>query len=77
MDDLVLSLNMMSSAGTKMYIAARIKSEVKDEVLKKCAARIYTIGKDDFYKFILTPLDFDSEQQILNETCNLAASAII
>ena len=66
----------MMSNGTKIYIAARFKDEIiPTEVFKECASRTYEIGNDK--TLLLTPLSFDSEQQSLNATCNLAASAVI
>ena len=66
----------MMSNGTKIYIAARFKDEIiPTEVFKECASRTYEIGNDK--TLLLTPLSFDSEQQSLNATCDLAASAII
>ena len=60
-----------------MYIAARLKDGFIDEVLKQCASCIYEIDDDDDVLNLLTPLSFDSEQQSLNQTCNLQASAVI
>ena len=61
----------------KMYIAAEPKRDFKELVLKECESRTYEIGNDDDWTFLLTLLSFDLEQQSLNETCNLTASAVI
>ena len=56
-----------------MYIAAQLKN-FEEGSLKECK-RIPAIGRYDCTS-LLTALSFDSEKQSLNETCNLAASAI-
>ena len=70
------SLNFMS-AEPKMYIAAVLENGSKEEFLKECESRTYEIGNDEDEIYLLTHLSFDSEQQSLNETYNLAASAVI
>lgn len=61
----------------KMYITAELPNGIKEQVQKECESRTYEIGNDSRWTLVLTLLSFDSEKQSLNETCNLAASAVI
>ena len=70
------SLKFMS-AEPKMYIAAKLANEIKEQVFKECASRTYEIDNEFNKDSLLTPLSFDSDKQSLNETCNLAASAVL
>ena len=56
------SLNFIS-AGPRMYITAKIKTEyreispeIKEKVLKPCATRTYRIGNNDYFTHLLTQL---------------------
>ena len=67
----------MMSAGPKMYVIAEFE-ELEKEFLKNFSSRTYEIVTDDDWKYnLLTPLSFNSEQQSLNETFNLAESVVI
>ena len=71
------SLNMMGSK-PRMYIAAYANpSSVKEGLFKQCVSLTCDLGSFGNDTYVLTPLCFDTEQQSLNETCNLQASAVI
>jgi len=61
-----------------MLIAAHPDDEMNKELPKTCATRTYQIGNlGDMFTYLLTKLSIDPEKQILNETCNLEASAVV
>ena len=61
-----------------MLIAATPEQELKKELPKKYASRTYKIGNlGAMYPYLLTRLRLDPKKQILNETINLEASAVV
>ena len=60
------------STGPKMYIVTTSACDG----FKKYNLRTHVIGNIDSFTALLTPMSFDTEQEVLNNNCNLTTSVV-